>query len=73
MKSHPHTFFTLLDTIKSIVMCFNKKHHTGEKCVPFAHAHWPGQMWLASTIHLREAEKTKSRVKRLIPDHFLVN
>ena len=44
MKSLPHTFFTLLDTIKSIVMCFSKKHYIGEKCVPFAHAHWPGQM-----------------------------
>lgn len=72
MKSHLQTFFTLLYTIKSIIIRFSK-HHISEKCVPFSHAHWLGRMCLASTIHLREAEKTKSRVKSLIPDHFLVN
>ena len=72
MKSHLLTFFTLLYATKSIMICFNK-HHTGEKGVPFSHANWLGRTWLASTIHLREAGKTKSRVKSLIPDHFLVN
>ena len=66
MNSHLQTFFTLLYTIKSIIIRFSK-HHISEKCVPFSHAHWLGRMWLASTIHLREAEKTKSRVKNSWP------
>lgn len=43
MKSHPHSFLTLLYAIKSIVIRFSK-HHTVEKRVPFAHAHWLGRL-----------------------------
>ena len=40
--------------------------------VLLARTDWLVRQWLASNIHFRAAEETKSRVDNLISDHFLV-